>query len=148
MLHVWCHLCQNMAEHLLRYMFNETHMMDVIGLNCTVWMAGGSKIFRLKSTGRHIALINLKKKKKLQFWDIWDLLPWPDSMLVFKVLVAMACVLHERHHKKMEEGYWKETRGEEIRKLNSMRETWAGLAVFSSVSCHLFSFKTNPCCRL
>lgn len=37
--------------------------MDVIGLNCTVWTAGGSKIFRLKSTGRHIALINLKNKK-------------------------------------------------------------------------------------
>lgn len=53
-----------MAEHLLRYMFNETHMMDVIGLNCTVWMAAGSKIFRLKSTGRHIALINLKKQKQ------------------------------------------------------------------------------------
>lgn len=45
-------------------MFNERHMMDVIGLNCTVWTAGGSKIFKLKSTGRHIALINLKEKKK------------------------------------------------------------------------------------
>lgn len=53
-----------MAEHLLWYMFNERHMMDVIGLNCTVWTAGGSKIFKLKSTGRHIALINLKEKKK------------------------------------------------------------------------------------
>jgi len=116
---------QNMAEHLLRYMFNERHMMNVIGLNCTVWTAGGSKIFRLKSTGRHIALINLKNfRKTLQIGGIWDLLPWPDSMFVFKVLVAMTCVLHERHRKKkMEEGYWKETRGEEIRKLNSMRET-------------------------
>lgn len=54
-----------MAEHLLWYMFNERHMMDVIGLNCTVWTAGGSKIFKLKSTGRHIALINLKEKKKI-----------------------------------------------------------------------------------
>lgn len=102
MLHIWCHLCQNMAEHLLWYMFNERHMMDVIGLNCTVWTAGGSKIFKLKSTGRHIALINLKEKKRVQFWNIWDLLLWPDSMLVFKVVVAMTCVLHERHHKKME----------------------------------------------
>jgi len=90
-----------MAEHLLRYMFNERHMINVIGLNCTVWTAGGSKIFRLKSTGRHIALINLKNfRKTLQIGGIWDLLPWPDSMFVFKVLVAMTCVLHERHRKK------------------------------------------------